>query len=959
MDRAPGLPTPVLRALDGLEDRVGRLLMISGPANSGKSALLEQLRTHLKLEGARVTELRGSYHDREVPNAALAPLLGATASPAAEAEPTSVDLPIAALGALADDSGRSSRRRGGERRQGTILGVPYAVRTRGGLTADPAEYWQGLRTEFEDPATAPLAVLVEDGALLDPESRDFLLYVSERVRYRPVLLAVVLDSGVPGSAGWEERLLGRNDVDWVRLSTPRSDPREAHRIKQAFDGLPPASQRILVFTSLLGGSATEVTLSRVTRLTFNQLGDALFPASEARLVRVDGGKVSIPHAEWTGLFQGLLPNSAIRAMHKEIAEAMEAMSPEPTLVRRAELAGHYFRWEPGPTALRFLLETAELTERLSAYDSVLSLVDEALQCVDGLPIEQRASAEVELRLFRTRALFFAGCPAEAERELHAALTLALDHHLPATPLDEWVEALVPALIAVGPRPVLLTEMGELADRAHEGGFTTVEVLFQAILAGHEQRRGRPDRARGGSRRAGLLARSLEPGPAQAAAMLAIAVSLLDGEPTERALSERFRRVAHEMLGTGRRGGFQQVAEELRAAALARSGDREEALATHVRAIGVLQRLGLYPFELPHQLGVAELLLDTKRIADHRVTAALKRARELVEHLHLTPPSPSVLRLWLLEGRQQARIPDVDGARERFRAIVDRPAASSLPAVRRSALFRLADLELSEGRDSEARAAFNALDDAAFAPERRPTWTSWRATRKRGTVPGDALPPAPGPGPLDRREEGRVQGREDRDGPDDEKDDDNDPLEDGRLDAGSQPAADQGRRRRHADQTEGGGRGDDPDVGLGEHEPDGEPLGRVPHLQEKDRQERGDARGPSDGQLAVALGDPGQVEGVADQEQAAADPQPDDLGPEGGHQDRAGDHRDPRREKERARRPRPDGDRGVLRGETDQGEVRSIDELGASDDREHQDEREHEVHQVHARWGRNLSTCRSQ
>ncbi len=741
MDREPGFPIPVLRALEGLDDRVGRLLMIAGPADSGKSALLDRLRDQLRLDGVRVTDLRGNYHDREVANAALAPLLQeGSASPPSEGPAPDVDVPIAALGALGDEAARSSRRRGGERRQGTILGVPYAVRTRGGLAMDPAEYWQRLRKEFQDVQKAPAAILVEDGSLVDPESRDFLLYLGERVRFRPLLIAVVVDTGEAGYAGWEEKLLDRRDVDWVRLQTPRSDPREAHRIKGTFDALPEETQRVLVFTALLGGATTEVALSRVTRLNFNQLADALLPASEAHLVRIDAGKVAIPHAEWTDLFRDLFPRARVRTMHKEIAEAIEAMSPEPTLVRRAELAEHYFQWEAGPTALRYLLEAAELTERLHAYDAVLGLLENALACVDGLPTAERPPAEVELRLVRTRALFFAGRPADAERELHAALSLAFEHPVAAAPLEEWVEGLIPPLLAVGPRPELLTELGELVDRSHAAGFTSVEVLLQAILAGHEHRRGRSDRSRGGSRRAGDLARALEPGAAQAAALLAVAVSLLDGEPAERELGDRFRRAAHEMLGTGRQGGLQQVAEELRAAALARAGDREEALATHLRAIGVLQRLHLLPYEIPHQLGVAELILDAKG-ADERVAAALVRARELVEVLHLTPPSPSVLRLWLLEGRHHAMIPDPEGARDRFRAIVDLPPSSSLQEIRRSALRHLVELELSQGRIDTARATFALLDDAAFGPEGRPTWGEWRAARRRrGGLPDGGAPP---------------------------------------------------------------------------------------------------------------------------------------------------------------------------------------------------------------------------
>jgi hypothetical protein len=698
------------------------------------------MREQLGAKGVRILELRGTYQNRETPNAALAPLHGeAPALDDPGPEEDGADVPIAALGALGDPAGRSSRRRGGERRAGTIMGVAYSVRTRGGASMDPSDYWSELRASYREPGTAPLAILVDDGSLVDPESRNFLLYLSERLRYRPVVMVVALDVGEPGFAGWEERLIGRNDVDWVRFASPRPDPREAHRMKQMFDGLPVESQRVLALASLLGGSTTEVKLSRVTRLNFSQLGDALLPASELHLVRTEAGKVTIPHAEWAHIIPEFLSNQRVRELHREIAEALEAMSPESTLASRTELAEHLYRWEAGPAALRYLLEAAELTERLSAYDGVLALVDDALHCVGGLPGDDRPAVEVELRLFRTRALFFAGRPAAAGAELRTAIALALEHHIAPATLEEWVELLVPSLVAVGPRPELLNELSELADRAHEGGLVAVEVLFRAILAGHEQRRGRAERARGDSRRAGLLARNLEPGAVQATALLAIAVALLDGAPAEQELAERFRAMAHGMLGTVRRSGLQQLAEEMKAVALTRSGDAEGARAIHVRAVSALQRLRLHAFELPHQLGIAELTLDERGGTD-AAARALRRARELVELLHLTPPSPSVLRLWLLEGRFQALAPAPEEARERYRAITDRPTATSLPQIRRSALLRLSDLELSEGRDEEARRAFDALDPDAFAPEKALTWEEWRDGRKSRAVVRPAPPP---------------------------------------------------------------------------------------------------------------------------------------------------------------------------------------------------------------------------
>ena len=109
-------------------------------------------------------------------------------------------------------------------------------------------------------------------------------------------------------------------------------------------------------------------------------------------------------------------------MHRQIAEALEALHPEPTLAHRLELARHYFAWEPGPSALRYLVEAAELSEGLGAYDSALEAVDLAIRCLPAMPSAERPSAQVELRLFRARALLYAGrCDAGGETSPSAAI----------------------------------------------------------------------------------------------------------------------------------------------------------------------------------------------------------------------------------------------------------------------------------------------------------------------------------------------------------------------------------------------------------------------------------------------------------------------------------------------------------------------------------------------------------
>ena len=740
-------PPAVRRALAGLVEGSGRTVVIAGPPLSGKSALLAEVRAQLDGQGVRIRDLRGAHRDREAPFALVAPLEsgGAPTPPSRDddSEPAASAVPMAAVGTFGEETGRSRRARG-ERQRGRIMGMTYTVRSRGVSELDPAEYWSRLTEEFRSASPPREAILVEDATYSDNESRDYLLYLIERARFRPLLVILVLDAADPSYGAWEEKLLGRGDVDWVHRTAPAEDAREAARFQRTFEDLPPGSQRIVALTGLLGGSAAEVALSRVSRLPFRQLADALAPAIEARLMKVDSGRVSLLHAAWISVLPEVLTDHDLREMHHEIAEALEALHPEPTLARRIELADHYFRWEPGATALRYLLEAAELSERLSAYDTAVELLDKALQCLDALPAAERPIAEVELRLLRARGLLFTGRGHDAEIDVHEGVTLALDRDVPSELLEDWLEPLVPVLMAVGPRPSLATEIGELADRCERAGRLAPAVLLTAVRIGYDVERGRQADAQRDSRAAGHLARRLEKGPAQAVALLAVAAARMDADPVERSLMEKFVEHADDLLNSARRAGLQQFGVAIQARFLTLRGEREQALALHLRAVTTLQRLRLHPIELFHQLDILELLLDSK--VDERVPKVIKRARELVEQMHLMPPALGLYRFWVLEGRQLAAIPDLAGARDRFSAVADRDPATVAPPLFRDACLRLASLELSEGREEVARRYF---DRAALVGAPAATWDEWRSTDEK-PVPGANEWTEEGEAPVIRR-----------------------------------------------------------------------------------------------------------------------------------------------------------------------------------------------------------------
>jgi tetratricopeptide (TPR) repeat protein len=775
----PTVPSAIVRSIGGLADGSGRTLVIAGPPLSGKSELLQEIRQQLANRPVRLVELRGTYRERQTPYAAFASAQetanptptnvpeeetipgGAPAfvPPDPRAEPesdgeggdpgSSPDEPAPfspyAYGPI-EESPRSRRSR--QDRGGSSFFGPS--RRRGEAMVDPSEYYRGLLDEFRAEPGRSVAILVEDATLVDPESRDVLLYLGERTRWRPLLVVLVLDASLPAFAAWEERLLGRGDVDWVRIQQAKHDPREAVRLRENFDAIPDATQRVLVFTALMGGSVSEVSLGRATRLNFRTLAEALAPAVEASLVRVGDGKVTIPHAAWVGLLPDLVPDAVRREMHREIGDALAALNPEPDLKRRIELANHYYASAPDPTALRYLLETAEISERLAAFDASEEAVAKALTCLPSLAAADRPEAEAELRLFHARTLVFAGRSSDAERELEEGITVALNEHVPADRLEEWVELLLPALRAAGPRPSLVLELTELAERCHTAGTVPAEVMLLIGLSEYAFDRGDVDRARLEADRALRRARPLGPGPVQGLALLAMGSVLSGGPPAERALGGRFFASSRSMLAASRRYGLEQIAEELRLRAIEHRRNPKEAIAGHERAIPVCQRLRAGMVELYHHLDVAKLLLDGPPTGYPKVAKTIARARELAEIHHLLPPCESLLREWVLEGRWAASEERLDVARDRWGALLDRPGPVLYPRLRAEAAIRLAVLEFADHRPTEAASFLARLDDEELRHAVPPRWivTSDGLSARADTLRyGAAALPRAGAGPY--------------------------------------------------------------------------------------------------------------------------------------------------------------------------------------------------------------------
>ena len=725
----PSLPTPILRALEGVQEQTGRTVVIAGPPLSGKSRLLMEIRQALVTRNARVVDLRGSYRGRSVPYGGLDGLrqpLGAGSGTPGEArgeEDADLEAPIdAPIAPIAYSLERLPRRRRGrgERPRVTFLGQP--VRGRSANEGDPDGFWREILPEFRGEGAHPIGLLIEDAALFDPDSRDFVVSLSRRARLRPLLIALTVDTAVPGATLWEEQLFGRGDVDWVRTTEVVADPREVRRLREIFENLPPDSQRVAGLIALLGGDVGEVVLSRVARLNFSQLAEALLPASGVGLVRAQEGRLTIPHSPWIALTRDMLSEPARRDLHREIAEALSALSPEPNLSRRIEVARHYLAAGPGPMAMASLLEAAEISVQLLSFDTAADLLTDAVDCLTSISPADRRSIEPEMRLLFARALFYAGRPLEAEAQVREGIDGAIVAEIPAAELGELVEPLLLAMRVVGPRHSLTTTLVELAERCHEARLVEIEVLFEVLIAEFYRERNQLDRSRAEAHRAAELARRLPERHLQALGLLTMGFSRIDGSASDQELASRFLRASRVLLGESRRWELDYLAGDFEARLLERQGERGRARAMREQTVAAVQREKLLSVELYHVAGIAETLLDQRLTKG--VDSRLARGRTIADTLHLLPPSPALLKLWLLDGRRLALADDTAGARDHWSAIVDLPPSHSIPQIRAEAMVRLALLEYSSGGVDEGQALRDGLAAPDVASALPPGWGLW-------------------------------------------------------------------------------------------------------------------------------------------------------------------------------------------------------------------------------------------
>ena len=250
----------------------GRVVVVEGPAGIGKSQLLTVAGARARAEGVRVLRTRGAELERDVSFGAAAELFSPTLAGATAAE--SARLLDGQAGLAASLFGTSA----------PALAEPLAL-NRGlyGLTANLA-------------SAGPLVLVLDDAQWADRLSLAFMAYLAVRLEDLPVVLALGVRSGVPGTpedvlaalrdtegatllapAGLSDDAVGR----LVRAELPGAEPefvsacarvtggnpfltRELARALRA-DGIGPSSESIPQIEQLVPASVLRSVLTRIGR----------------------------------------------------------------------------------------------------------------------------------------------------------------------------------------------------------------------------------------------------------------------------------------------------------------------------------------------------------------------------------------------------------------------------------------------------------------------------------------------------------------------------------------------------------------------------------------------------------------------------------------------------------------------------------------------------------------------
>jgi predicted ATPase len=218
--------TALSAALEEAERGDARLVLLLGPAGSGKTRLLEELRRLTRDRGIAIREARGGELERDLAWGTTRDLLSGI--------PVPEDGPAHAAAAVLD---------------------PTAM-----LEANAESFLYALTSVVADAArdASPLVLCVDDVHWADERSRAFLLYLARRLAGLPLLLVLAARPADPdGDRGFVERIAAEPSSVVLELA-PLGEPSVATLLAQALPA-PPDAALVAACHEATGGVALLVT----------------------------------------------------------------------------------------------------------------------------------------------------------------------------------------------------------------------------------------------------------------------------------------------------------------------------------------------------------------------------------------------------------------------------------------------------------------------------------------------------------------------------------------------------------------------------------------------------------------------------------------------------------------------------------------------------------------------------
>jgi DNA-binding CsgD family transcriptional regulator/tetratricopeptide (TPR) repeat protein len=213
-------------------------------------------------------------------------------------------------------------------------------------------------------------------------------------------------------------------------------PRVQEVVSRRLDRLSDTCTSVLTAASVIGRDFTVALLGRVSRLDGDALLDALEEAEMARIIAAAppiAGRYRFVHALVRESLYEELPSTRRLRLHRQVGEALEAISGPANEARLAELAHHFYLAAPGGVAepaARYCRMAGEQAARMLAYEEAVQHFERALQALEMTgTADPLAYAEVLLALGQSQAR--SGDSDAAKESFRRAAAVAGDIPAPA------------------------------------------------------------------------------------------------------------------------------------------------------------------------------------------------------------------------------------------------------------------------------------------------------------------------------------------------------------------------------------------------------------------------------------------------------------------------------------------------------------------------------------------------